>query len=246
MISLISLVVVLSLSLLITRVAAILLTYTGLSRDAANFQARSAFTGVGFTTTESESVVNHPVRRRIVRTLMLVGNAGVISAMASLILTFVGPDSDKVSSWIKLAVIMGSIALLWIMTSSRFLSRQLELLVHYFTRRFTSLKVRDYANLLHLSEEYEIAELAIHDHDWLAGKNLREADLRAEGINVLGVKKAGGEYIGAPDGETVIEANDVLLLYGVEEALDNLDLREMEGGDRKHQEAVARHRGQKI
>ena len=47
-------------SLLVTRVAAIALSVTGLSRESARFQARSAFTGVGFTTSEAESVVNHP------------------------------------------------------------------------------------------------------------------------------------------------------------------------------------------
>ena len=65
MIAIFSLLLVLVLSLLITRIATIALTYTGLSRQSAKFQARSAFTGVGFTTSESEKVVNHPVRRRV-------------------------------------------------------------------------------------------------------------------------------------------------------------------------------------
>lgn len=38
------------LSLLITRIATNALSVTGLSRETARFQARSAFTGVGFTT----------------------------------------------------------------------------------------------------------------------------------------------------------------------------------------------------
>ena len=59
---------VLGLSLFITRLATIALTYTGLSREAARFQARSAFTGTGFTTSEAERVVDHPVRRRIIMT----------------------------------------------------------------------------------------------------------------------------------------------------------------------------------
>lgn len=83
-----SLLLVVSISILITRVATVALTHTGLSREAARFQARSAFTGVGFTTQESEKVVNHPVRRRVVLGLMLVGNAGIVTAVSSLILTF--------------------------------------------------------------------------------------------------------------------------------------------------------------
>jgi len=66
MIAIVSLLCVLSLSLFVTRVATVALAHTGLSREAARFQARSAFTGVGFTTSESENVINHPVRRRVV------------------------------------------------------------------------------------------------------------------------------------------------------------------------------------
>jgi hypothetical protein len=64
--ALISVFVAISLSLLVTRIATEALALTGLSRTSASFQARSAFTGSGFTTQESEAVVQHPVRRRIV------------------------------------------------------------------------------------------------------------------------------------------------------------------------------------
>ena len=62
MIAILTLMTVLTLSLVIVRVATIALTLTGLSRELARFQARSAFTGTGFTTSESEKVVAHPIR----------------------------------------------------------------------------------------------------------------------------------------------------------------------------------------
>lgn len=242
MISLISLIVVMSMSLLVTRIAAILLTYTGLSKDSAGFQARSAFTGVGFTTNESESVVNHPVRRQIIRFLMLVGNAGVISVMASLILTFVGNEPTDTRWWIKVLILGGSIGLLWLLASSRFLEKQLESAVHRIAKKYTSLNVRDYAHLLHLSENYEIHELNIEKDDWLAGKDLRTADLRSEGVNVLGIKKTNGDYIGVPNGESVVEAGDNLLLYGREEVLKDLDERKSSDGEERHQKARDKQR----
>ncbi len=82
------LLVVAILSLLITRAATIALTVTGMARPSARFQARSALTGVGFTTTESESVVVHPTRRRIIMALMLVGNAGLVTALAGMLAGF--------------------------------------------------------------------------------------------------------------------------------------------------------------
>ena len=87
LIAVVSLMVVLSFSLLVTRVATVALVHTGLSREAARFQARSAFTGVGYTTRESETIVDHPVRRRIVMWLMLIGNIGIVTAISSLLLS---------------------------------------------------------------------------------------------------------------------------------------------------------------
>jgi Trk-type K+ transport system membrane component len=70
MIAIATLLAVLFLSLIVVRVAAEALVLTGISRESASFQARSAWTGTGFTTSESEQIVNHPVRRRIVSALM--------------------------------------------------------------------------------------------------------------------------------------------------------------------------------
>ena len=53
MAGIISVILILVVSILITRVAAVALTHTGLSKESSKFQARSAFTGVGFTTNES-------------------------------------------------------------------------------------------------------------------------------------------------------------------------------------------------
>lgn len=89
MIAIISLFGVVFLSILITRIATLALMHTGMARGTAKFQAKSAFTGAGFTTAESEMVVSHPVRQKIVMILILLGNAGIVTAISSLILTFV-------------------------------------------------------------------------------------------------------------------------------------------------------------
>jgi len=73
MVALFSLLIIISLSIIVVRVGAVALELTGLSSEIASFQAQSAFSGVGFTTTESEALVSHPVRRRIIRGLILLG-----------------------------------------------------------------------------------------------------------------------------------------------------------------------------
>jgi hypothetical protein len=71
-----------------TRIAATALALTGLSREAARFQVRSAFTGTGFNTREAEKVVDHPVRRQIIMLLMIARSAGVVSIIISLTRAF--------------------------------------------------------------------------------------------------------------------------------------------------------------
>lgn len=239
MLAVVSLFIVVTVSILITRVATIALTHTGLSREAARFQARSAFTGAGFTTTESESVVNHPVRRRIIMLLMLVGNAGIVTAVSSLILTFVDRSDDGVALWLKTALLVTGLVGLWGLAASHWVDRHLSRVIDRALRRYTQLDVRDYSSLMHLVGEYRLVELQVCEGDWLAGKTLGESKVRDEGIVVLGVKRPDGTYIGAPKGPRRIEPGDTLLLYGRVVALEELDHREASpGAEREHEEAV--------
>ena len=232
------LLVVLSLSLLVTRIATVALTLTGLSRESARFQARSAMTGVGFTTTEAEQVVHHPVRRRIVMLLMLVGNAGVVTAMASLILAFTNPVGA--GGWVTRGVfLVGGIAVLWVLSSSAWVDRQMRWIIERALRRWTDLDVRDYASLLRLAGEYTISEVQVNEGDWLAEKTLAELELGSEGVLVLGIQHRDGSYSGTPTGNTRIHPDETLLLYGRERLLEELDTRRAgPEGDAAHWEAV--------
>ncbi len=238
----VSLFVIALLSLIITRVATLALTATGLSRESARFQARSALTGVGFTTDESEAIVNHPVRRRIVMLLMLVGNAGFITVVGSLLLTFVN-SAGRTQTLSRAAILVGGLFLLFALARSAWVDRRLTRVIGRVLTRFTDLDVRDYAGILRLHGEYEVSELQIQPDDWLAGRTLAELDLPHEGVLVLGIVRRDGRYIGAPTGRDLLEAGDVVLLYGRDSIVFELDERRAGGeGDRAHAEAVARQR----
>lgn len=209
---------VVALSMLITRVAAEALVVTGLSREAALFQARSALTGTGFTTSESETVVQHPVRRRIVLLLMLVGRAGVVTVIASLTVSFAGATSTG-DALRRLAALAGGGVVLMLMTRSRPFNRFLSRLIQSALRRYTRLEVHDYAALLHVAGEYGVSEVEVRPDDRFAGHTLEQLDLRSQGIIVLGIERAGGTYEGAPPTSAVLRAGDRLVLYGHDDAL---------------------------
>ena len=237
MVSIVSLLLVLAISILVTRIATIALTHTGLSRESARFQARSAFTGVGFTTSESERVVNHPVRRRILLVLMLLGNAGIVTAMSSLILSFINPE-DSGSMTARMLILVVGVVFLLVAANSRWLDRRLSIIIRWALNRYTNLEIRDYARLLKLTGDYSVTELAVKAGDWLEDRTLGELKLRKEGIIVLGVTRLNGKYIGVPSGDTKIFEGDTLILYGRSSGLQQID-RRVRGvqGDLEHNEA---------
>jgi uncharacterized membrane protein len=149
-IGIIALLSVLTLSLVITRIATIALSLTGLSWEASRFQARSAVTGTGFTTSETEKVVNHPVRRKIIMMLMVLRSAGLMTIIISLIFSFANSAEDTEMLYRVLGLFMGILILL-LLSRSKFIDNTLNKLIRKALKRWTKLEVRDYENMLKLS-----------------------------------------------------------------------------------------------
>ena len=232
----VSVLVVVLVSVLVARVGTVALTLTGMSRESARFQARSAFFGVGFTTAEAETVVGHPVRRRIIMWLILLGNAGVVTTMGTLLISFAG-GGDHLTT---IAVLVAGISVLILLAASRPVDAALTRIIHKALRRWSDLDVRDWSGLLQLEGGYTVAELEVEQQDWIAGRTLAELTLRDEGIVVLGIHHAGGGYLGTPDGDNVIQAGDVLTVYGRADHVEDIDRRAHDDqGDQAHAQAVA-------
>jgi MFS family permease len=207
------LVVVALSSLLVTRVATVALTATGMARTSARFQARSALSGVGFTTTEAEDVVNHPARRRIIMGLMLAGNVGLVTAVAGLLGGFLNtPDAGR--GMLRGFLLVGGMAAVYALSKSERADRVLSAAIGRWLQRYTDLDVRDYAALLHVSGDYAVKELKAREGSWLTEASLGDLKLRDEGILVLGIIRSDGTYEGAPRKETCIRPGDTAILYG--------------------------------
>ena len=239
MIAIATLLVVITVTLVVNRVGMIALTATGLSTEVAHFQARSALTGVGFTSSETELVVNHPVRRRIVLTLMLVGNAGLVTIIATLVVGFAGQGSTM-DVLTRLGILVGGLAILVLAARSRTIDRLLSRIISAALRTFTTLDVRDYAQLLDLASNYTVAEVGVEADSWVAEHRLADLHLPDEGVLVLGIRRSDGTFVGAPRGDTRIHELDTLIVYGYADVLEDLSTRRvgMEG-DRAHIELMS-------
>lgn len=213
MAAVVSLIVIVIVGLIITRVATVALTLTGMPLQHARFQARSALTGTGFTTTEAESVVGHPVRRRIVMMLMLVSGAGALTVIGTLILSFGGVDTAQGGLRRAAAIIGSLVALLWIFKSGP-VDRALRRVIERLLRRWGDFDIDDYAALLHLHAQWRVAQLPVGPDDWIASRPLGRLRLPDEGIALLGVEREDGTWVGAPKEDLRLVEGDVVVLYG--------------------------------
>lgn len=221
MIAAVSLFLIVTLSVLITKIATISLVHTGLSLESAKFQSRSAYTGAGLSTSETENIMNHPVRRKIIYNLMLIGNAGIVTAMSSLILTFVLPDSNT-SRLYGFLIIVGGLFLLWLAIRSSWVDRGLSRLINKMLKKYTDLEVHDYAAVLHLKDNFKIIEAEVDADGWMCNRTLQELDLREEGITILGVERRGAGYFGSPSGTFKMLAHDKVTIYGEAEGIESI------------------------
>jgi hypothetical protein len=227
--------------LVITRVATVALRATGMSHEAARFQARSAFSGVGFSTEESEQVVQHPVRRNLVLLLMMLSTAGLVTTIVTLMLSFV-TASGFAQPALRLAVLVVGLVVLWAVATNSWIEARMSRVIEWALARWTDLDARDYVRLLDLLGGYAITEVRVDPGEWLLGRRVGDLLLAGEGVVVLGIRRARGGYMGAPPVGTEFESGDTLVLYGQADALDELRRRRAgSAGEQEHERAKVRH-----
>ena len=220
MVSLIALIAIVLVSLLIVRLGTNALLLTGMEQEAASFQAASAFFGVGFTTREAEMVVNHPVRRRMILHLIIAGNIGLTSALASLIVTFVpSKEQTLMHSATMIGVLVLGVLSVAVLMNLSFVRRPLDALMRHAIEKFSSVRPIDYEMLLRVREGFCVSDVEVVSGHPLAGKTLQQSRPSDHGIVVLGVYHGGEEFEGAPNKDAVISAGDVIMVYGSEEAV---------------------------
>ncbi len=240
MFAVISLLLTLGLSLLVTRIGSAALFLTGMSREVARFQARSAYSGCGYTTREAEQSLAHPVRRQIVMTLMLMGHLGIAAVAGTMVVSMMVTTKER--SWVVVGSLLLGLTILLLIAQSKWVEVRMNIVIQWALKRWTKLDTRDYVSLLQLTTDYAVTELNVSPNDWLANKTLIELRLPAEGVLVLGIRRREGNYFGAPHATTEIRPFDTVVMYGPIGRIKELDARRAgRRGNQAHQTAKAEH-----
>ena len=212
----ITLLVILTFSVVVVRVAAVALRLTGMPADVARFQARSAFTGTGFTTSETEAVVSHPVRRRVIAILMLFGSIGLVTVLATFIVSFIATDNSMQALSQQFLWLVGSVALLWFIALNPIADRLMCGSIGWLLQRMTMLGQPGPTSLLQISPRYSVAEHAA-PRGGGDGKQLSELRSVDQRIFILGVHHENGSYSSMPDPGMPLAAGDRVVVYASDE-----------------------------
>jgi len=204
-------IVVVFISVMIRKVAAVALQLTGLDKPTANFQALSALTGTGFTTREAERVINHPMRRKIISFLMITGNAGMVVVIAGLVSSFLAVSSLWAILWF-MGLAMALYAIFKVATQTR-IARLLSKKIEEKLRERFKLQKRAIGRVLDLGEDFGIAEITLHEGSPSLGKTLASSDLGKKKILVLAIER-DEEKILVARGNHKLQAGDNLICYG--------------------------------
>ena len=194
-----------------TKLATGALIATGVPPESAAFQARSAFSGAGFTTTEAENVVNHRVRRRIIGTTMFVGSLGTPTLVLTVLVGFVapGPGSTTERALVTISGLFLVLMAVFNKPSQRWLQGVGQ---RYVLRRLAPALASEAMDLLVLSDEFAVQAVRLETTPQEAVRSLRGLAQAFPDVTVLGVRR-GTTYFGRPPVDIDLRAGDELIVY---------------------------------
>lgn len=210
----ITLLVILSVSVFVIRAAAVALRLTGMPIETARFQARSAFTGTGFTTSESEAIVNYPIRRRVISLLMLFGNIGLASILATFIVSLVSTNNSMAAMSQQLFWLLGAVGLLWFIALNPLADRFMCGAIGWLLRKTTSLGHQGPVILLQIANGFSVAEHFISSENHHDGMTLSDLYSGLPAVTVLGIERGDGSYLSVPELQIKLKPGDRVVLYG--------------------------------
>ena len=206
-------------SFIVVRIGGFALQLTGIEPDVARFQALSAFSGTGFTTREAERVVGNRTRRRIVTILIILGNAGMVTVIATLVASFT-QVSGYMWFFIRLAIIIGGIFGLYQLiirsnVGQRIVDRLQRPVINLILREAPAVE-----EVFHVEKDWAISLVMMKGSSKSIG--LSVADITVQGdIEILSIDRAG-TYLTKPDLEEKIVEGDRLLVYANKKAVKRI------------------------
>ncbi len=204
---------------LLIEILSIVFKITGLDLNKSRFQIISILTHTGFTTRESELIVQHPLRRKLASILMLLSYVAQAS-LISLLINMISQDTQELLyTGLFLVIVCGVIIL---MTRNKYMSSKFDKFVaRIVQKRLVRQAQRPVDQVLKISPGYGVYEVLVEPESAIANQTLREAKLNDLFIQVLKIDR-GATTVDFPSADSVMQPGDVLIVYGKIRAIKEL------------------------
>ncbi len=195
--------------LLILWIGSIAFEATGLERSKARFQALSALSGTGFTTSQAEAIVEHPQRRRIATYLIFIGNTGIIVLLLLVILyARAGINTPSTSTIAITIMVLLAIGLsVWLGFIDKLTSGVLMLSGR------ANLRATGASKYLYQGISHAIVKVTIDSKSELIGITVQDTPLFKSGLHVFAIERNSMAIV-QPEATEQLSANDIILCYG--------------------------------
>jgi len=203
---------------LIVRIGAIMLMMTGLGEQRAIFQALSAFTNTGFTTSEAELITHNPHRRKIAMVLMILGYSSFAMGIAGLFGSFVQTRIIHLPFYL-IALVILILLFYWMATRKKWI-KGLDRIIESWLIRREKLQKDELEDLWPFDEEFGIMAVKIHGASSLIGKTPAELKLADRNIDLLTIRRKAAFIHFPPETETFQEGDAVIICGERHEARD--------------------------
>lgn len=203
----------------VARVGGLALQLTGVESEVARFQALSALTGTGFTTTEAERVVRYRARRRIITVLIIVGNAGLITIIGTMIVSF-AQVTGYAALFIRLGILIAGILVLYrLIVASKVGNRVITWLLKPLMKR-ALMSVPEVEEIFNVEKDWGVNLITVKGRSKNIGLSL--ADVTAEeDMEILAIDRTESTLTQPRSGDKILEG-DRLLVYASRKALKRL------------------------
>ncbi|MBN1353188.1 MAG: hypothetical protein JW994_00765 [Candidatus Omnitrophica bacterium] len=204
-------ILVIAISVFIVKIATVALKMTGLDEKRAYFQALSAFTGTGFTTRDSELMLDDDIRRKIIIVLMILGNAGLVTVITTLVISFGRGNLMPVLS--NAGIVLVLIFILFKLLNHKGITKYLNDRIESRLEKRAPFQKRPVEEVLRIAKNYGIAEVNITNTCQELNKTLSESTFRENDILILAIERKD-EVIPTPKATDRILLDDTLICYG--------------------------------
>ena len=207
----------------IIEVFTVLFRLTGISEEKARFQVISLLTACGFTTSKSEAITMTRRRRSLAATTILFGYIFSLIIVSVVVNVFIEMSASSVNTFLGIgATFTGVFLMVFVVVKFRRARIRFDSLIDKIYMKFNGNSANRMLIMDILSDKIIAnVHLAVLPEP-LIGMPLGKSPLKQQyGIQVL-VLSRGGKILEHIDGDTQLQVNDDVILFGKENRITEL------------------------